>query len=156
MAVHIRRGTTLPAQIPTATMADLAFLLLIFFLTTTIFRLEQGLPLTLPRARTGERTDRQSLVRVWIDRSGRILVADRAVDIAGLGAAVGTQAGGRAITVSLQIDSRLPCGTVHRALEELKRVGLRNVSFGTRARAGPSWRVGDAWKDRGTGTGSGP
>ena len=38
------------AQIPTASMADIAFLLLIFFLVTTVFDEERGLPLVLPDA----------------------------------------------------------------------------------------------------------
>jgi biopolymer transport protein ExbD len=156
MAFRIRRGTTMPAQIPTATMADIAFLLLIFFLTTTIFRLEEGLPLALPLAETGERTTRQSAVHVWIDRSGRILVADREVDIAELGGLVRVRTKGEPVAVSLQIDRALPCGTVHRALEELKRANLLNVSFGTEAEAGPPWRVGGGRKDLGTGGGSRP
>ena len=35
-------------DIPAASMSDIAFLLLIFFLVTTIFAVEQGIPLILP------------------------------------------------------------------------------------------------------------
>ncbi len=35
-------------DIPQASMADVAFLLLIFFIATTIFNVEQGIPLSLP------------------------------------------------------------------------------------------------------------
>ena len=35
-------------EISTASMSDIAFLLLIFFLVTTIFNQEQGLPMVLP------------------------------------------------------------------------------------------------------------
>lgn len=38
------------ASIPTSSMADLAFLLLIFFLVTTVFDQERGLSLVLPPA----------------------------------------------------------------------------------------------------------
>ena len=39
--------------IPTSSMGDIAFLLLIFFMVTTIFREESGLPVELPRAEAG-------------------------------------------------------------------------------------------------------
>ena len=40
-------------EIPQASLADLAFLLLIFFIATTTFAVEFGLPLVLPSARSG-------------------------------------------------------------------------------------------------------
>ena len=36
-------------EIPAASMSDIAFLLLIFYISTSIFRVEQGIPLLLPR-----------------------------------------------------------------------------------------------------------
>ncbi|MGB9590400.1 MAG: ExbD/TolR family protein, partial [Candidatus Hydrothermia bacterium] len=36
------------AEIPTASMADIAFLLIIFFMVTTVFAREKGLKLLLP------------------------------------------------------------------------------------------------------------
>ena len=40
-------------EIPQASLADMAFLLLIFFIATTTFAVEFGLPLVLPSARSG-------------------------------------------------------------------------------------------------------
>ena len=48
-----KRPVRVEAWIPTASTADIAFLLLIFFMATTIFRMENGLPVTLPRAEAG-------------------------------------------------------------------------------------------------------
>jgi len=42
-------------EIPLASLPDLAFLLLIFFITTSIFTVEHGLPLVLPSARRSPR-----------------------------------------------------------------------------------------------------
>ena len=44
------RSTNKGTFIPTSSMGDIAFLLLIFFMVTTIFREETGLPVELPRA----------------------------------------------------------------------------------------------------------
>jgi biopolymer transport protein ExbD len=42
-------------EIPLASLPDLAFLLLIFFITSTIFTVEHGLPLVLPSAKRSPR-----------------------------------------------------------------------------------------------------
>ncbi len=42
------RRSKVPTDIPSASMADIAFLLLVFFLSTTTFSLELGLLLQLP------------------------------------------------------------------------------------------------------------
>lgn len=44
----IRRKSKVSDKIPTASMADIAFLLLIFFLTTTVWDEERGLRVVLP------------------------------------------------------------------------------------------------------------
>jgi biopolymer transport protein ExbD len=46
----LQRKSKVSDEIPTASMADIAFLLLIFFLTTTVFEEEKGLPIVLPEA----------------------------------------------------------------------------------------------------------
>lgn len=45
--IHFRPGRRTKAAIPTVSMADIAFLLIIFFLTTTVFSRERGLVLLL-------------------------------------------------------------------------------------------------------------
>lgn len=42
------RFTVGPCEFQAASMADLGFLLLIFFIVTTVFAIEQGIPLVLP------------------------------------------------------------------------------------------------------------
>ncbi|MBN1425105.1 biopolymer transporter ExbD [Candidatus Fermentibacteria bacterium] len=48
----MKRRTRVAAEIPTASMADIAFLLLVFFLVTTNFMEEKGLGLILPEPTT--------------------------------------------------------------------------------------------------------
>ena len=48
MALLATKGTRPSDSIPTSSMADIAFLLLIFFLVTTVFPKDKGLALVLP------------------------------------------------------------------------------------------------------------
>ncbi len=47
--MKIIRKTSIRPDIPTASMADIAFLLIIFFMVTTVFSSNRGLELALPR-----------------------------------------------------------------------------------------------------------
>ena len=46
--MKIERRTRTESEIPTSSMADIAFLLIIFFMVTTVFSATKGLELTLP------------------------------------------------------------------------------------------------------------
>ena len=66
--------------IPTASMADIAFLLIIFFMLTTVFRKEKGQKLILPSAKSTERIlKRKHLSYIWLTKDGRIFVMDQRV-----------------------------------------------------------------------------
>ena len=60
------------AEIPTASMADIAFLLIIFFLVTTTMNMDKGLGLTLPAAGEGKEVPRKNIAHVWINAIGEI------------------------------------------------------------------------------------
>ena len=61
------------ATIPTSTMADIAFLLIVFFLVTTSFNKDKGLGLTLPQYGAQTRVPSRNITKVWINASGEIM-----------------------------------------------------------------------------------
>lgn len=64
------------ATIPTASMADIAFLLLIFFMVTTTFRAETGLKVTIPQVEAAEKMPARNLTHVWIAKNGLVSIDD--------------------------------------------------------------------------------
>jgi biopolymer transport protein ExbD len=65
----IKRKKMRDAEIPTASQADLAFLLLIFFLVSTVIDVDTGLGLTLP-----EINEEQTTIEISKDRMAAVLV----------------------------------------------------------------------------------
>jgi biopolymer transport protein ExbD len=55
-------------------MADIAFLLLIFFLTTTVFDEEKGLPIVLPEARETVEVSQKNILHLIIEADGVVRV----------------------------------------------------------------------------------
>jgi biopolymer transport protein ExbD len=68
-------------MIPTASMSDIAMLLIIFFMLTTVFRKEMGLKVVLPKAETTEKILKsRDVANIYIDKDGRISVDDNLVE----------------------------------------------------------------------------
>lgn len=116
--------------IPTVSMGDIAFLLLIFFMATTIFRLEPGLQVVLPRAETTEDPGRERIARIWIDREGRISINERFVSTSEVEAIIKSSLLEQPGTVvALNADDRAPYGVVADVIEELKDASAALLSF---------------------------
>ena len=68
-----RKRARARATIPTAAMADIAFLLIVFFLVTTSMTHDKGLGLTLPPYGTATRVPSRNITKVWINAMGEIM-----------------------------------------------------------------------------------
>lgn len=111
-------------------MADIAFLLLIFFMSTTIFKMEEGLPISLPRAETAARQEREKIIRVWIDPTGRISIQDKLVQVSQIkDIMIATMQDNPSLIVAFNADHRTPNGVVSDVMEELKKANAVRVSF---------------------------
>ena len=53
--MRFNRKIKLETEIPTASMPDIIFMLLIFFMVTTVLREYSGLPISLPKAKRIEK-----------------------------------------------------------------------------------------------------
>lgn len=79
MLLDKRKGRT--ASIPTASMADIAFLLLTFFLVTTSLDLDKGLGLTLPPKGQAKPIPKKNIASLLINANGEVLLDDQEVQV---------------------------------------------------------------------------
>jgi biopolymer transport protein ExbD len=61
-------------EIPSSSMADIAFLLLIFFLVTTVFPKDRGLPIVLPEAQEEVEVSQRNILHLDIMPNGTVQV----------------------------------------------------------------------------------
>jgi biopolymer transport protein ExbD len=74
-----RRSKREDAETPTSSMADIAFLLLIFFLVTTTINVDTGIGMTLPPQLEQEEpppVQERNLLRVLVNARGEVLLDD--------------------------------------------------------------------------------
>ena len=118
------------SAIPTASMGDIVFLLLIFFMVTTVFKTEDGLPVNLPRAETGLELKRDLIANVYVDRRGRISINDKLVTALQVGPLMRQKYFENPLTiVSFQTDDATRYQVMDDIMEELKKANAVRVSF---------------------------
>ncbi|HZL85137.1 MAG TPA: biopolymer transporter ExbD [Candidatus Krumholzibacteria bacterium] len=119
-------------HIPTESMADIAFLLLIFYLTSAILRSETGLVVDLPRARNTLRQPREQIAHIWIDKDGRAMINDLYVEYEEVAPILAAKLRENPdLIVAVNTDRRTRYRYMQRALEELKKAETVRVSFTT-------------------------
>lgn len=79
--MRLRRHRRRQARIPVVSMADVAFLLIIFFICTTSFGRESGLHLKLPGAQAPDLLHLPPKVHISIDKSKQIIVDQQIVPL---------------------------------------------------------------------------
>lgn len=128
--MKFERSQRVESSVPTASMADIAFLLLIFFMTTTIFKMEDGLPVSLPRAETAQKQKREKIMHIWIDTSGNISINDKIVAVNQIQDIMVTMMSERPdLIVAFNADDRAPYGVVSDVMDQLKEANAIRVSF---------------------------
>jgi biopolymer transport protein ExbD len=125
-------------DIPTASTADIAFLLLIFFMVSTHFRQEQGLKINLPAAEMTERiVKKRNVASIWMDRTGMTTVDDNRVNNATITSVMSERViSNPDVVVMVLADKDAPYGYVTDVLEALKDARALKVTFGTGYGAG--------------------
>ena len=70
----MKKKTRVSGEIPTASMADIAFLLLVFFLVTTVFEEEKGLRIVLPEKSEEVEVSQKNVLHLTIQPDGVVQV----------------------------------------------------------------------------------
>jgi len=123
-------------QIPDSALADVAFLLLIFFLATTTIAEEFGLSVTLPaKASQAPRVqvNRENVLTLSTDPAGSRIYADGApVALAAVrGLVHDRQAANDRLVVRLEPARKAPYRVMVDLLDEVKLGGARRISIKT-------------------------
>lgn len=123
------------SEIPTASLADIAFLLLIFFMVTTVFRKEQKREIEWVEAEATQKIDekRKNILHLWVDQQGQIYINDQPVAYEDVGQVVRPlYAGNRELIVAVRADRDIPYQQINTVTKQLQQAGAVRVTFATR------------------------
>ena len=135
--MNFSRKTQLSSEIPTASMPDIIFMLLIFFMVTTVLREYSGLQISLPKAERIEKLkSKRHTAHIWVSKDGLISIEDKLV---GEGEVLDVMYNKRAadpqLTVSLKADMAAKMETISKIHKELRLADALKLNYSTKVKA---------------------
>jgi biopolymer transport protein ExbD len=129
-----KRKSEAASEIPSSSLADMAFLLLIFFMVSTTFRKEQQRDVMIPDAEATKKLDepRKDILHLYIEKDGQIFINDDNIPMDQVSAIVGPMyADNQALVVVIKADNDVPYRFVDAVQKELQEANAVRVTFYT-------------------------
>ena len=117
-------------QIDLSPLLDVVFILLIFFIVTTVFVKETGVEVKKPQAMSAADLERKSIL-IAITEDGRIVYAGQDIGVAGVKPTVSQLLAQRSMPVILQVDENVTTKTLVAVMDEAKMAGATSVNLAT-------------------------
>ena len=128
-----QRKSRAASDIPTCSLADIAFLLMIFFMVTTVFQTDRERPIIWPEAEAAEKIDekQKNILNIWMERDGRVFMNDQAFVMNQVAPYVAPlyAASDRALVISIRGDREVPYVYMDQLQKELVAAGVVRVVF---------------------------
>ncbi|MFC1618562.1 ExbD/TolR family protein [Candidatus Neomarinimicrobiota bacterium] len=126
----MRRRRTKLKEIPSASMADIAFLLLVFFLVTTTISMDQGIGQLLPAIGEEILINPKNITNVLVRADGQIMMDEEVVSLSQLRTKVQTMLGqNEGLIVSVKTHPQTKHQDYINVLDQLKQAGATRVSI---------------------------
>ena len=135
--MNFSRKTKISSEIPTSSMPDIIFMLLIFFMVTTVLREFSGLPVSLPRAERIEKLEsKRHTSDIWVSKDGLISIEDKLYnndDVRHI--MYEKRASNPQLTVSLKADQAARMETISDIHNELRKADALKLNYSTKVKA---------------------
>jgi biopolymer transport protein ExbD len=127
----LKKKKRISQDIHAGAMSDIAFLLLIFFLVSTIFALEQGIPLVLPgKTSSNVKMKRKDILVVEAHANGAIVVDKNVVPLSSLRGLIERRvAETEKLVVVVESHPDSDYGLMVDILDELRLANARRISL---------------------------
>ncbi len=121
-------------EIPTASLPDIVFMLLIFFLVTTTIDVDKGLGLVLPAKGQETQVSKKNITNIFINAAGKVAIGSgddlRIIEIRDLRREVKKLlTANDKMIFSVKTDSRTKYQTYIDVMDQLKRANAKRISI---------------------------
>lgn len=120
-------------EIPSSSLADIAFLLLIFFMVTTVFPTDRERPIEWAEAQAAVKIDEKTknILNIWMERDGNIYINDQRYEMTEVSQVIAPlyAASERALVISIRGDRDVPYRFMDQVQQELVAAGVVRVVF---------------------------
>jgi biopolymer transport protein ExbD len=131
--MKLQRKTKVTTGIPTASLPDIIFMLLIFFMVATVFKQYSGLKVSLPDAELVKKIpgSKRHVVTIWIDKNNQVVCDDYQVDkITDLRNVLYEKLVNDPQTiVAMKVDKETPMGVVSDVQQEMRKAQTLRINY---------------------------
>ena len=135
--MKFKRKSNIESKISTSSMPDIIFMLLIFFMVTTVLREYSGLPISLPKAARIEKLEsKRHTAHIWVSKDGLISIEDKLFnkdDVRHI--MYEKRASDPQLTVSLKADLAARMETISSIHNELRKADALKLNYSTKVKA---------------------
>ena len=125
---YAEAGTGKGVDINMSPLIDVVFLLLIFFIVTTVFVEETGVDVQKPKAASAKDLDKKSIM-IALTADGRIIYAGRQISLNSVRGLVAQLLREKEVPVILIADETSRTGPLVELIDECKLAGAKQVSI---------------------------
>ena len=128
------RKTKLSSEIPTSSMPDIIFMLLIFFMVTTVLREYLGLPVNIPKAEKIEKLKgKRHTAHIWVSKEGLVSINDRLFAVEDVAKIMyDKRVSDPQVIVSLKADEEAKMELISAIHEELREADALKLNYSTK------------------------
>lgn len=129
--MKIQKKAKVSTDIPTASMPDIVFMLLLFFMVATVIRQSTGLPIDLPIAKRIEKLEaKKNVVSLWANAQNDISVDDKLVKLKDVARILyDKRVANPKLIVSLKLDRATSMGFVTDIQEKLREADALKINY---------------------------
>ena len=129
------RKSEASSKVPNSSMADIAFLLLVFFMVTTVFQKDRKVDIVWPEAEATQKIDEKlkNILNIWVQRDGTVFINDRPYEMGDISSVIAPlyAASDRALVISIRADREVQYSTIDLLTKQLVAAGVVRVVFAT-------------------------
>jgi biopolymer transport protein ExbD len=118
------------SEINVSPLIDIVFILLIFFIVTTVFVEETGVEVQKPRAASAQQLERHSIL-IAITAEGQIVYGGKNIGIRGVGDVVRRLLRKEEMPVIVQADRKAPIDLYAKVHDEATLAGAKQINLAT-------------------------
>ena len=132
--MNFSRKTQLSSEIPTSSMPDIIFMLLIFFMVTTVLREYSGLPVNIPKAEKIEKLKgKRHTAHIWVSKEGLVSINDRLFAVQDVAKIMyEKRVTDQQLIVSLKADEEAKMELISSIHEELREADALKLNYSTK------------------------
>ena len=132
--MNFSRKTKISSEISTSSMPDIIFMLLIFFMVTTVLREYSGLPVNIPKAEKIEKLKgKRHTAHIWISKEGLVSINDRLFAVQDVAKIMyEKRVSDPQLVVSLKADEEAKMELISSIHEELREADALKLNYSTK------------------------